>query len=123
MKFERGKDPKEALRVGKYSNIIVVEEVVHEVHGGQTLCMVLPNSIAEMFLEALSEGIRVVPTDIRLPNGLPREEYRLDVRYQDGSRGNHSSAGLEGMVLQDRYTGTIYKIPEKLETKTYKYEF
>jgi hypothetical protein len=122
MKFERGNNPKKTLRVGKYSNLIKVHQVIQEIRGGQTTCFYLPDSIAEMFMEELANGVRIIPSGIRLPDGLLRQEYRLEVEYPEGGTGNHT-ADIRGTSVEFTPTGKIYDIPEELEEKVYEYTF
>jgi len=122
MKFERGNDPKKTLRIGKYKNLLKVHHVIQEIRGGQYITYYLPDSIAEMFMEELANGIRIIPSGIRLPDGLLRSEYRLEVEYPKGGKGNHT-AEMRGTSVEFVPTGKIYDIPEELEEKVYEYTF
>ena len=122
MKFERGNNPKESLEIGQYSNMLVVENVLWEVHGANTIVITFPQKAAESFLSSLSSGIRMLPDEMKLPNGLWREEYRLATIYKDGSGGNHTS-NVPGEIIKFLPTGKIYHIPKKLTDKVKTYEF
>lgn len=121
MKFERGKEPKRGLRIGKYSNMLKVHNIIWEVRGGQTITWYLQGSHARDFMKALAKGIRLIPTEMRIPGGLLREDYRLEVEYPKGGMGIHSS-DIRGTSVEFGPTGEIFDIPEILEEKVYRYE-
>lgn len=121
MRFERGKDIKKSLRIGKYSELNKFLGIAHEVHGGQIISTLLPTPIAEQFLEALAKGIRLIPSGIFLPDGRPREEYRIHIRYAKGGTGWHTT-DISGWVIESDISGEIFEIPDELETKIWTYE-
>lgn len=121
IKFERRGNPKRSMRIGRYSNMLKVIDVVHEINGGQISSYTLLKDDAEKFLYELSQGILAIPSELRLKNGMLREEFRLVVQYPDGSTGNHTS-NVPGIALESDITGEIYDIPEELTIEVKRYD-
>ena len=102
MRFERGKSPKEAMRIGKYSAVIDIEKGYEEADDGRLIRN--SPSVIEVRLKRIEEGILRDMDDRCWFTANP-----IDTGGGDMVEEEYELGELRGKIVS--YNGKLYNIP------------